>query len=500
MHQRHSAGWILAQIGASGFRVSTYNAPGMVKSGNSMTSKYFYLTLLLTLLTTTSAFTQTSFENYKHDVLMDAAQRHLDLGVWCRDRGLTSQATVEFYSAVEVSERQHPGALRVLAFMTSLDDAFWKKNRKRPSESSINSYSRKAAKARLGDRKDRVALAAFAWKKEMRAEAEAEYESILRKRDEPLEVDSKGRFEVEGSTIPIELSKHFLSGAVTINDEQYLRDPFLDLLPNVKIIQQVESESLRVRSVLTPETTAEFHALGEALFPHLQEALLGKPLVRLNLFVFAERATYEQYLAATEQLAYKSVAGLAQSSNLTAVVCAEGLEENALRGVILHELTHLYIFSMTRAIMPSWHSEGFAELFGGQGTFTWDGTKLEVGGMMANFRLAPLRERSSRFTIEEMLSSEAIELFANNRERAFQFYAQSWALLYYLRTDADKDKRNLFEAWEQRCFGSAVGAQVGNLNQSDSRLANELFRRMFGEELPKLEAEFHTWLDGLFLP
>lgn len=472
----------------------------MVKSGYSMTSKHFYLTLLLALLTITSANAQDSFEGYKHDVLMDAAQRHLDLGVWCRNRGLTSQATVEFYSAVEVSERQHPGALRVLAIMNSLDDKFWKENRKRPSKSTISSYGKKAEKARLIDRRSRVALAAFAWKKRMRAEAEAEYESILRKRDTPLEVDSKGRIEVEGSTVPIELSKEFLSGAVTINDELYLRDPFLNLLPNVKSIQQVESKSLRVRSVLSPEVTRDFHALGEALFPQLQQALTGRPLVRLNLFVFAERTTYEQYLAATKQLEHKAVTGLAQRSNLTAVICAEGLEDNALRGVILHELTHLYIFSMTRAIMPSWYSEGFAELFGGQGTFTWDGTKLEVGDMMADFRLAPLRERSSRFTINEMLTLDALELFANDRERALKFYAQSWALLYYLRTDADKSKRNLFHTWEQRCFGSAVGAQVGNIYGTDSKVANDLFRRFHNKNFPNLEDKFQTWLDGLFLP
>ena len=463
-----------------------------------MTSKHLYLTLLLALLTTTATYAQTSFEKYKHDILMDAAQRHLDLGVWCRDRGMTSQATVEFYLAVEVSEKKHPGAIRVLAYMTSLGEDFWKKIRKRPSKSTIRSYSKKAEKARLKDRKGRVALAEFAWKKKLHAVAEAEYESILRKRDEPLEVDSKGRIKVEGGVIPIEISEIFLSDAVAINDQLFLRDPFLDLLPNVKAIQQVESELLRVRSVLPIETNKEFHALGEALFPHLQEALLGEPLIRLNLFVFTEQSTYEQYLAATKQLDHKSVAGFAQRSNLTAVVCAEGLDENTLRGVIIHELTHLYIFSMTRAIMPSWYSEGFAELFGGQGTFTWDGNELEVGDMMADFRLAPLRERSSRFTIEEMLSLDAFELFATDRERALKFYAQSWALLYYLRTDAEKDKRNIFQIWEQRCFGSAVGAQVGQINRTDSKAANELFGRMLSKNFPKLEAEFQAWFDELF--
>ncbi len=461
--------------------------------------KYSYLTALVALFTSMAAYGQTTFEDHKHDVLMEAAQRHLDLGVWCRDRGLISQATVEFYTAVEVSDSQHPGALRVLSIMTSLDDAFWKKKRKRPSESTLNSYSKKSAKAQLKDRKERVALAEYAWKKKMRSEAEAEYESILRNRDTPLEIDSKGRIKVEGGTIPIEISKAFLSGAVQINGELYLRDPFMDLLPDLKSIQQVESDALRVRSVLSLEETEGFHALGEALFPYLQQDLLGKPLVRLNLFVFAHRTTYDQYLAATEQLAYKEVSGLAQASNLTAVICAEGLEGSALQGMVLHELTHLYTYSMTRAVMPSWHSEGFAELYGGQGTFLWDGAKLEVGRMMADFRLAPLHERSNRFTLEEMISSDAIQLFATDRERALQFYAQSWALLYFLRTEGDNDSRLLFKAWEQRCFGSGVGAKVGDRSGRDFGDANDLFRKMLGKNLAKLEADFNTWLDEVFI-
>lgn len=471
----------------------------MVKSGNPVALKNFYLVFLLALCGAAPVNAQTSFEDFKHDVLMDAAQRHLDLGVWCRDRGLVSQATAEFYAAVEASESQHPGALRVLGYMTSLDDKFWKKNRKHPSGSTVRSYSKKSAKARLGNRKDRVALAELAWKRKMRTEAESEYESILRRRDAPLEVDSKGRIRVESGTIPLELSEGFLSGAVSINDQLYLRDAFLDLLPRVKAIQQVESDLLRVRGVLALETVEEFHALGEALFPYLEEALLGKPLVRLNLFVFQERGTYESYLATTKLLEYTSVAGFAQRSNLTAVVCVADLEGDALRGLILHELTHLYVFSITRAVMPSWYSEGFAELFGGQGTFTWDGEKLQVGGMMAAFRLDPLRERGSRFSIEEMLKMDAIKLFADNRERAFQFYAQSWALLYYLRNAADKTKRTHFTAWEQRCFGSATGAQVDNLNASNSKPAGLLFREKFREDLPELEADFQAWLDELLL-
>lgn len=430
---------------------------------------------------------------------MDAAQRHLELGVWCRDRGMTSQATAEFYLAVEVSERKHPGALRVLSFMKSLKEDCWKKSRKRPSQTTLDKYSRKAAKARQKDRKDRISLAALAWKKKMREEAEAEYEAILRERDDPLETDSKGRIKLEGSTIPAELSESFLAEAVAINEVLYLRDPFLDLLPNVDAIQQVESEALRVRSISPEEPVAEFHALGEALLPHLQEAQPGRPLVRLNLFVFSTRSDYEEYLTVTDNKDLRRVSGFAQSSNLTAVICTEDLGEDAVRALVLHELSHLHIHSMTRAKMPSWYSEGFAELFGGQGTFTWDGSKLKVGGLLADFCLTPLRKRDSRFTLDELFSSDALDLFATDRDRAFQFYAQSWAFLFYLRNVAEKEVQDKLLRWEDQCFGTAAGAKVADPDGGDPKPAQELFLSMVVEDHPLLEAEFHAWLDRLFL-
>ena len=49
---------------------------------------------------------------------------------------------------------------------------------------------------------------------------------------------------------------------------------------------------------------------------------------------------------------------------------------------MLHELSHLFWFGCAPVAMPDWYAEGFAESFGGQGTFTWDGAKLAIGGLM----------------------------------------------------------------------------------------------------------------------
>ncbi|MBI1852461.1 MAG: hypothetical protein HYR85_19135 [Planctomycetes bacterium] len=48
---------------------------------------------------------------------------------------------------------------------------------------------------------------------------------------------------------------------------------------------------------------------------------------------------------------------------------------------------------MTPVVMPSWYAEGFTETFGGEGTFTWDGTKLDAKKAMSPSRLASEPER-----------------------------------------------------------------------------------------------------------
>ena len=49
-------------------------------------------------------------------------------------------------------------------------------------------------------------------------------------------------------------------------------------------------------------------------------------------------------------------------------------------------------FGTAPAFLPDWYAEGFAESFGGQGTFTWDGKTLQTGGLLAKHRLAALQQ------------------------------------------------------------------------------------------------------------
>ncbi|PCJ51699.1 MAG: hypothetical protein COA70_13700 [Planctomycetota bacterium] len=439
---------------------------------------------------------QNDFEEKRMEAFADAGKRHLELGMWCRKRGLDAQASAQFYAAVEASESKYIPANRVLSLMKGYGDAFWK-DRPTPKRASFSAYAKKAKKMHAKDEEGRLDLAKYAWKKKMPEQAEMEYESILRKRAEPLDFDKNGKLKIAGESIPDEISQNFHDRAVAINDVLYLRDEFLSLIPDIDAIQQVESEALRVRSTLTLEETQKLFQLAEALMPQLEQALHARPGVRLNLFLFPDRISYEAYIDTIGKPELKAVTGFAQRNGFTAVVCMEGLDIDALYAITLHELTHLYTMSVSRSVMPSWYAEGFAEYFAGQGTMQWDGTTLTTCGLMAEHRIASLRNPTDRFTLDALFSADALSLFAEDRDKALRFYVQSWAFMRFMRLDADKKIRQKFLEWESQCHGGALGAEVGNTWASNQAPAMELFHRKFGDDLEILDIEFQKWLQGL---
>jgi len=436
------------------------------------------------------------FAAKKREALIEAGKRHVEVGIWCRDAGLIAQASAEFVRATEVSEGQLPWADRILALMRRLGDDFWKKVMKRPGPAYLRTYAGKARKAREGWQKDRLRLAAWAAKKDLEEEALAEYVGILRQVDEPLVQDKEGRIVVEGGTIPPLQSQRIVESAVEINGRLYVRDAFLEKVPEIRSIHEATSERLRVRTERGAQEAEHVLALLTALLPVLEEDLGGSPTQRLHLFVFGTRARYEAWLEAADLGSHKAAAGVADNGRGVTVVCGEGLEGDSLDAVCMHELAHLFFFGVTRAVMPSWYNEGFAETYGGDGTFRYDGKTLAAKGMLADGEFAPLRTDAGYVPLEKLLSGDALTLINEDLGRASSFYAESWALMRYLRQEAPEDVRALLAQWEVLCFGKALGAQAGKPMNRDSTDAAALFRSVFGPRLPEVETGFRRWLAG----
>jgi hypothetical protein len=430
------------------------------------------------------------------ELRVEAGERHLDYGLKLRDQGLVAQAAEQIRLAVELSERAHAQANAVLSLMQRYDDRFWKR-RVDPSERKLDAYEKRARKLERADREDRFELAEWAWRKDLREEARGQFELLLDAHDGPLELDSRERVELDVGALPEELSAELVAAAVTINGRPYRRDAFLQRCPDIGEIHEHASEQLVVRCVTSVGDARALHALGAALLPHLEAELGGRPARRPHVFVFATRAGYEGYLSAAELSAWSVVDGMADVARNTAVLCAEDKSLAQVQGMLLHELTHVVDYGVSPARLPEWYREGLAEAFGGQGTFRWDGERLEVGLPMERVRLAPLMEGELPWSVSAMNAIDPLTLWASDRELAQRFYAQAWALYRYLKHEAPEATRERFEEWLAMCRGTLGGPPAPGEGSSSAESAVRLFDRLYASELPELEEDFARWLRSL---
>lgn len=424
-------------------------------------------------------------------VLVDAAQRHYDLALWCWSVNLRPQATSEVLYSLLVSDGRFKPAKAVLAKMQKLEGEDWKKDAPRPSPAILRDHHKRVSKAREQDLRDHVKLAQWAAGKKLDEEARAVYERVLQREGAPLELDAQGCLRIGKTAIRADYSKAIHDSGVLVNGRRYVRDEFFRSLPEVGSVFEAGSDELRVRSTLGAENATHLHELGLALVPQLEKALGGRPTERMELFVLSRRVDYDLYLEKAALKRFAFGAGVADRKTYTAVVCAEGADLDALA---LHQLTHLFQYGVTRAIMPDWYAEGLAESFGGRGTFTFAGGTLEVGGMLGPERRGLLAKPEQLLPLGELLSADAAALFP---ERGWLFYAESWAFLRFLRTHAGPDVAERFRRWEQTCMGAALGADAADMRAGDPSAARALFEETFGAELRELETRFRTYVASL---
>jgi hypothetical protein len=432
----------------------------------------------------------------RNEVMLECAKRHLELGLWCREKGLVREAMGELLLAEELAEGRHPGVSAVLSLQRRFEDAFWKK-RLRPSPSATKSYPKKAREAVKEDEDERLDLAAWAEARGLDAEAFSEYESIVRQRGEPLQFDSNGLLVLESAALPEEISRRLRQNGVEINGRLYVRDEFLRHLPEIGAIWEIESKLLRVRSPLGIEATGAIHALGSALLPELDRDFNAQSTRRLDVFVFETRETYETWLASAGLAEYAVVSGFADGMSGTAVICREGLNEGSLQALVLHELTHLYDLSLSRAAMPDWYREGLAEQYGAPGGFEWNEAeqRLRLGGLLEEGLRSALRD--SPGSVAEILGFEAIATWRGGLEEGSLGYARCWALVRYLRTAAPAPVRDQFAIWQDQCYGAGLGAVAGDWRARDAQAASNRFRELLGERLKEIEQGYADFIAGL---
>jgi hypothetical protein len=430
-----------------------------------------------------------------HKNLVECGAAHIKLGIWARDAGLPVQATAEFLRAEELAGPEMPIAGRIVSIMRTYGDKFWKGVQKKPV-ALLRTYENKARDIEDAATKDRLRLGKDAASWGLVEESYAEYVAAVRMTDAPLAFDAKGQVILPVAILPPDVSARMKAEAIAINDKLYLRDEFLEAIPDVKTIAESDGVRVRVRTMGGTTEAEDVRRIVEAVLDAIENDLGGRPTRKLQVFVFKEAGPWGAWLRASKQEAFAVATGLADGRTFTALVNGTGLSPETIRRVALHEVAHLFMYGVTPAVMPSWYSEGFADAYGGSGTFTWDGKTLVSGGTLEPSLLAEVKTDAGYLPLAELVGGNALSLLQTDKPRASRFYAESWAFLRFLRTGAPAAVRDRFALWELACRGGAIGAKAGRARERDTAPAEASFGQAF-PDLPVIEKAFVAWLRAL---
>ena len=454
--------------------------------------------LALTLAPAAQVRMERALEDFKQDrdkALIQIGQRHLEYGLELRKQGLTLQAAAQIVQSVDASLGRNETAKFILDLMRAFEDAFWKRRLAKPSAAKLETYEKRALKLRAQDLEDRAELVQRALQRQLDEVASEELQDVLLALDEPLAFDEKGSLRVAGTTFSGELAARVKASAIEINGKPYVRDTFLRRVPGVLRIFEASSKELRVRSTASKEEAELVHAAALALLPVLYEELGTVPERRLQLVVLHQRRDYQAYLDIVGLSDYAAADGFADRLAGTAVLCRSGQDDAYVLGLALHELTHLVQLCASPAAFPSLFMEGVAETRGGQGTFHWDGTRLETRGKMLPVRLDELR--AAPLPWKELFKTNGLATLRESPLAGRRFYAESWALVRFLREGAGPEVAERFERWRTMCLGAVLGADLYKPYAMDAAKSQELFDELFAKDLEQLEKDFVAWLAAL---
>lgn len=436
---------------------------------------------------------------------VEAAQAYVDIAWWCRKVGLVPQATTLFLRAKAAGQGRHQMADNLVMWMNQYGDAFWRVRPKRPARQYVVMCERKVRAADRQTRKSHLQIAKLALGVGAEQDARAHCEAAIRLGAE-IAVGKDGGCKLDSLVLPEALAKWLQERTVVLaNGEHIFESAVAAGGPRLEGLHEHRDDQLVVRTDLGAAPALALHALGSALLPLLEDRLDGSPARPLVLLVFAKRATYTAYL---QSLGIDSTAsGFADYGSFQTIVCAEGKAEPELWALVLHEMTHLFFWGAAPAVMPDWYAEGFAESFGGQGTFAFDGKKLEVGAPMARHRLDALLQKP--VPLADLLAGDAEQLWRQDADQALRFYTAAWALQRFLNRP-DCPWREDFLRWEARCRGTALGnaADGGGAAGAGKRVsatqgfgdrkpAQTLFAEMFGAKVDAIDKAFQDYVKTL---
>ena len=220
----------------------------------------------------------------------------------------------------------------------------------------------------------------------------------------------------------------------------------------------------------------QFRGVIALIFPRVKQST-G---VATNVIVFGSNKAYEPFRPRYQGRTVQVAGYFVQASDAAYITLTTENADEGLR-VVYHEYTHFLVGNSITA-PPVWLNEGLAEFYS---TFALksDGKGAFIGRVIPQ-HVFTLRERF--IPLSELMGVDRSSPLYNEGDRRSIFYAESWALVHYLLTEAGdgRDRINRYLALVaggepiERAFAAAFGDDI---KEFESKLRNYVRRRIYSE-------------------
>ncbi|MBI2920867.1 MAG: DUF1570 domain-containing protein [Planctomycetes bacterium] len=206
----------------------------------------------------------------------------------------------------------------------------------------------------------------------------------------------------------------------------------------------------------------------------------AEPKEKMTLYAFRAYEDYRRHCVEVKAEDHLNAAGFARSDSNVVAGWNKTSNRQQFLQTMVHEAAHLYYFRTSAAARPpSWYAEGMATYFEG---FFWDGKGYRFNHLSES-RLPFARDAMKggrHIPLKDLLAGDALALINSDSQKALLFYAECWALNFYL---SQTDYRPWKEAYAE--YRKAV----------DTGKAGPLEK--FFPDLGKLEEDWVRFVTGL---
>lgn len=210
-------------------------------------------------------------------------------------------------------------------------------------------------------------------------------------------------------------------------------------------------------------------------FHGVMQRLLSRAALSFSVptvvIVFRNADSFRPYLPLYEGKP-KDVSGMAWSGGELSYVAINAAGGDQAYSTVFHELTHLITANVSYSY-ATWFSEGIAEYYS---SFEMRGAKQVLLGKPLAHHAATLQQQF--IPLRELINADQSSKIYNESDRATVFYAESWALVHFLRgNDLTRDRFDEYMKLAER----------GTTQQ-------QAFKEAFGMELPALEKALRSYV------